>query len=178
MYIRIISFGTNWWAMHEGDMHDPFCFRRQAAYFNAAALLCGRRLHHSAIFPGQIRFNARSGFDPEFFKRALGKTFLCTGPSQIAGKCHLLFVRQAKGVQPNSSLVTLNSSDHGAIEFDRVGWKSTNVQPISISKRASRYEAMLLLGDGDWVHSDLGRWRLDPDGSRLVLEESDSGVCR
>ena len=178
MYVRVISFGTNWWAMHSGDIGNPFCFRKQTAYFNAAALLCGRRLHHSAIFPGQIRFNARSGFDPEFSTRALGKTFLCTGPSQEGGKSHLLFVQPAKGMRPDASLVTLNSFDHGAIAFDQVGWRSAKVQPISISQRASRFEAMLLLAHGDWVQSDLGRWRMDAAGSRLVLAESNARGSR
>ena len=145
MYVRVISFGTNWWMMHARGKNDSFCFRREAAYFNAAGLLCGRRLHHSAIFRGQIRFNASSGFNPEFTARAIGKTFLCAGPSQVGGKCHLLFVRSAKGMRPETSLVTLNSADHGAIAFDRTGWKSANVQPISVSQRAFRYEAMLLL---------------------------------
>ena len=85
MYVRVISFGTNWWMMHPSNTDDPYCFRRRAAYFNAAALKSGRRLHHSAIYPGQIRFNTQSGFDPEFPSRAIGKTFLCSGPDQFAG---------------------------------------------------------------------------------------------
>jgi len=178
MYIRLISFGTNWWAMRSGDTSDPFCFRRQSAYFNAAALMSGRRLRHSALYPGQIRFNAKSGFDPEFSSRAIGKIFLCKGPLQVAGKCHLLLIRPAKGMRPDSSLVTLNSSDHGAIAFDQLGWKSAKVQPVSVSQRAFRYEAMLLMGDQDWVQSDLGRWRVDPSGCRLVLAETDEGASR
>ena len=42
MYIRVISFGTNWWAMHSRDTNDPFCFRRKAAYFNAAGPYVGK----------------------------------------------------------------------------------------------------------------------------------------
>ena len=82
MHIRVISFGTNWWAMRSSDVNDPFCFRRKAAYFNAAGLMSGRRLHHSAIFPGQIRFNAKSGFDPEFPLRAAWQdiSLLCATP--------------------------------------------------------------------------------------------------
>ena len=88
MHIRVISFGTNWWAMRSNDVNDPFCFRRKAAYFNAAGLMSGRRLHHSAIFPGQIRFNAKSGFDPEFPLRAVGRTFLCSAAhANSPGRC-------------------------------------------------------------------------------------------
>jgi hypothetical protein len=87
MHIRVISFGTNWWAMRSNDVNDPFCFRRKAAYFNAAGLMSGRRLHHSAIFPGQIRFNAKSGFDPEFPLRALARHFLALPHANSPGKC-------------------------------------------------------------------------------------------
>ena len=146
-----------------------------AAWFNAAALLAGRRLHHSAIYPGQVRFNSKSGFDPEFPLRAIGKTFLCSGPRQFEGKTHLLFARPAAGMTPDAYLVTLNSTDHGAIRFDKSGWKSARVQPISISLHDPRYEAILLFGEQDWVESDLGRWWIEPSASRLVLADEGNG---
>ncbi len=176
MYIRVISFGTNWWAMRSHDTSDPLCFRRRAAYFNAAALMSGRRLHHSAIFPGQIRFNAKSGFDPEFPLRALGKTFLCSAPRQFAGKMHLLFERCTGEKMPDAYLVTLKSAEHGAIQFTKPGWKSAGVRPISISLRGQRYEAMLLFGPGDWVESDLGRWQVDQAECQIRLNEVSEGV--
>lgn len=175
MYIRVISFGTNWWAMHSDDADDPFCFRRRAAWFNAAALLLGRRLHHCAVYSGQVRFNSRSGFDPEFPLRAIGKTFLCSGPRQLAGRTHLLFARPAAEMTPDAYLVTLNSTDHGAIRFDRRRWKSARVQPISISLRGPRYEAILLFGEQDWVESDLGRWRVESSACRLMLAGEGNG---
>lgn len=172
MYIRIISFGTNWWAMHSHDTGDPYCFRRKAAYFNAAALMSGCRVHHSAIFPGQVRFNSKSGFDPEFPMRAIGKTFQCSQPRSFSGKMHLLFERRVAKVQPDAFLVTLRSSEHGAIKFAKSGWKSAGVHPISISMRGHRYEAMLLLGVRDWVESDLGCWRIDDAGCRILLSST------
>ena len=178
MYVRVISFGSNWWAMHPGNADDPFCFRRRAAYFNAAAVRCGRRLHHSAIFAGQVRFNSTSGFDPEFAMRAVGRTFLCTEPTQRSGKCHLLFSRPAPQRCAEASLVTLNSADHGAVVFAEAGWKSPDVQPISISQRAFRYEAMLLMSGDSWVESELGRWQLSASGDRLVLAECSHGAKR
>ena len=69
--------------MHSREVEDPLCFVRKAAYFNAAALRFGRRLHHSTSFPGQIRFNSKSGFNPEFRSRAIGKTFVSPGPKQV-----------------------------------------------------------------------------------------------
>ncbi len=44
MLVRIISFGTNWWAAHSSDLNDSMCFRRNAAWFNSAGLKYGRRL--------------------------------------------------------------------------------------------------------------------------------------
>ena len=176
MRVRVISFGTNWWAMHSAEESDPYRFRRGAAYFNAAALMCGRRLHHSAVFSGQIRFNATSGFDPEFPRRAIGRTFLCSGPNQIAGKLHLLFERLAAKGSPEAYLATLNSTDHGVISFNRPGWKSPGVQPVSISLRCRRYEAMLLMGVADWISSDLGRWKVDAALNRLALVDCGGGV--
>ena len=178
MYIRVISFGTNWWAMHSRDTNDPLCFRRKAAYFNAAALMSGRRLHHSAIFPGQIRFNSKSGFDPEFPLRAVGKTFLCSPPRQFAGKMHLLFERRAADVTPDAYMATLKSAEHGAIPFAKPGWKSAGVRPISISLHGQRYEAMLLFGSGDWVQSELGRWQVDQKRCRVWLDEIGEGALR
>ena len=176
MYVRVISFGTNWWMMHPSDTGDPYCFRRRAAYFNAAALKSGRRLHHSAIYPGQIRFNTQSGFDPEFPSRAIGKTFLCSGPNEFAGKVHLLFKQLVKDVHPDGYLVALNSMEHGLIRFRKPGWMSVGVQPISISMRGLRFEAMLLIRAGDWIESDLGRWRVNANGTGLSLSSSQDGA--
>ena len=178
MYVRVVSFGTNWWAMNSHDTSDPYCFRRRAAWFNAAALMSGRRLHHSAIFPGRIRFNSKSGFEPEFPMRAIGKTFLCSEPRQFVGKMHLLFERHATGMTPEAYLVSFRSSEHGSIQFAKPGWKSAGVRPISISLRGQRYEAMLLFGDQDWVKSDLGRWQVDQILCRIRLGDSSEGASR
>jgi hypothetical protein len=140
--------------------------------------MSGRRLHHSAIFPGQVRFNSKSGFDPEFPLRAIGKTFLCSGPRQFVGKMHLLFERRAVGTVPDGYLVTLKSAEHGAIQFAKPGWKSAGVQPISISLRGEKYEAMLLLGGGDWVESDLGRWQVDQGRCGISLDCANEGAFR
>ena len=178
MRVRVVSFGTNWWAMNSHDTSDPYCFRRRTAWFNAAALMSGSRLRHCAIFPGQVRFNSKSGFDPEYPLRAVGKTFLCSGPRQFAGKMHLLFERRAAGTVPDAYLVTLKSAEHGAIPFAKPGWKSAGVRPISISLHGEKYEAMLLFGNGDWVESDLGRWFVDQSGCRIRLNIVREGALR
>jgi hypothetical protein len=82
---------------------------------------------------------------------------------------HLLFERRSTEMAPDVYLVTLKSTEHGAIQFSKPGWKSAGVRPISISLRGQRYEAMLLFGNGDWVESDLGRWLVDQSGFRIRL---------
>lgn len=171
MYVRVISFGTNWWTMHSDDTDDPLRFRRKAAYFNAAALMSGRRLHHSALVPGQVRFNSKSGLDPEFPQRSVGKVFLCSELRQFQRKTHLLIERPAKSVKPDAYLVTINSEQHGDIDFEDPEWKSPGVQPVSISRRGERYEAMLLLRRQDWVATSFGSWKVDPGAGRLVLAD-------
>lgn len=177
MHIRIISFGSNWWSMHSRNTDDPYCFRRRAAYFNAAALLSGRRLHHCAVYPGQVRFNQSSGFHPEFPARAIGRTFVSPGPRSYNGKMHLLFTSLADKCSPDAYLMTVNSAEHGAVAFTKPGWKSQGAQPISVSLRADRFEAMLLLGISDWIESDMGRWQISADGRRLVLACNRKGAA-
>jgi hypothetical protein len=79
---------------------------------------------------------------------------------------------------PDACLVTLKSSEHGAIQFAKPGWKSPGVSPISISLRGNKYEAMLLFGDQDWVESDLGRWQVDRAGCRIRLSVVREGALQ
>jgi len=169
MRVRIISFGTNWWAMHSRDLDDPYCFRRRAAWFNSAGLKCGRRLRLSWVFPGQIRFNRTSGFQSEFPSRSVGRTFLCSGPSLLDGRTHLLFSRLLRDPVPDCYLVTVNERSHGQISFRSPAWMSAGVRPISISLRGQRYEAMLLMGPEDWIETELGRWLVWRETGRLML---------
>jgi hypothetical protein len=91
---------------------------------------------------------------------------------------HLLIERRASETMPDAYLVTLRSSEHGAMQFGKPGWKSAGVSPISISLRGPRYEAMLLFGDQDWVESDLGRWQVDQRQCRIRLSDVVEGAIR
>jgi hypothetical protein len=84
----------------------------------------------------------------------------------------MLFARPASNATPEAYLATLNLSDHGSIQFDQPGWRSPGVRPISISLRGPRYEAILLMGEKDWIETDLGRWQVDPSKCRLLLSEA------
>lgn len=171
MHIRVIGLGSNWWDVNSGDTLDPFCFRRRVAWFNSAGLKSGRRLRLCWVYPGHIRFNQSSGFDPEHPMRSLGKTFLSKGPVKLSGRTHLLLSRDARApLIPDRYLVTVRAHQHGHISFVYRGWMSDGAQPISVSLRGSSFEAMLLLGQEDWIKTDVGTWVISLDGQRLVLE--------
>ncbi len=169
MRVRVISFGTNWWAMHSRDLNDPYCFHRRVAWFNSAGLKYGSRLRLCWVLPGHIRFNQTSGFHPEYPLRSIGKTFLCSGPNRQRGRTHLLFARSLGGTETDSYLVTVTDASNGRISFTSPAWRSAGVQPISVSLRGPRYEAMLLMGSRDWIRTDLGTWLIHAKTERLVL---------
>jgi len=177
MRIRVISFGTNWWAVHSDNLDDPFCFRRHAAWFNSAGLRFGRRLRLCWVYPGQVRFNQKSGFDPEHPMRSVGRTFLSHGPTTMQGRTHLLLSHLVQNKDtPDRYLVTLSAKHHGHISFASRHWMSEGAQPISVSLRGSSFEAMLLLGETDWITTDLGTWAISRDGRSFTLQTSESGT--
>ena len=170
MRVRIIGLGTNWWAAHSRDLNDPFSFRRNAAWFNSSGLKYGRRLRMCWAFPGQVRFNVTSNFDPDQPLRSVGRTFECSGPNFLNGRMHLLFRIPANNNAPDHFLVTINERTHGCISFATSAWRSTGVHPISVSVRGARYEAMVLIGATDWIQTELGRWALSADMCRFELK--------
>lgn len=161
MHVRMISFGSNWWAARrEGE---------PPAWFNSAGLKHGRRIDFCWICKGQIRFNRSSGFHPEFRHRTIGHTFICDGPKIHDGRIHLLVKQKASPCVPDAYLVTVTDCLHGQISFENPDWSSPTVQPISISRKRERYEAVLLLGADDWLKSSVGRWQISRDAGGLVI---------
>ena len=172
MRIRIVSLGTNWWSAHSPNVADPFCLRRTAAWFNSAGLKFGNRLRLCWVYPGHIRFNQTSGFNPEFPLRTLGKSFECSGPNRVDGRSHILFARPAaQESEPDQYLVTFAERLCGPIHFNRPNWKSDDVQLVSASVRRDRYEVMALIDQHSWIASSLGFWSLSQDRTRLVLAD-------
>jgi hypothetical protein len=175
MIVRILSCGVNWWAMHSRNLDDPYCFRRKPVYFNTTGLMYGRRLRDCQIYPGLLRFNRTSQFDPEFVERLPGKTFEAAPPTLYGGKVRVLFQFPATGQTPDAYLVTLHPETHGGIEFHRKCWKSPGLRTIAVSKQRDRYEAMLLMEPSDWVMTDRGRWEISPGLGRLELKPKEEG---
>jgi hypothetical protein len=174
MRVRIIGLGTNWWAAHSRDLNDPFCYRRNAAWFNSAGLMYGRRLRMCWAFAGQIRFNLTSSFDPDRPQRSIGKTFECSGPNLFDGRMHLLVRLPPTKTLPIAFLSRSTSVRMGTYRSQPAHGDRDGVQPISVSVRGARYESMVLMSATDWIETDLGRWILSADGRRIELETGTS----
>ena len=42
MSIKVLGFGSNWWARFGHDPLDRYRFTRHAAYFNSTGVRCGK----------------------------------------------------------------------------------------------------------------------------------------
>ena len=171
MIVRILSCGSHWWGMRSKDLDDPLCFRRNPSYFNTTTLMHGRRSRECHIYPGQLRFNRTSGFDPGFVERLPGRTFRTSGPDIYGGKIHLLFQLPAIGETPDAYVVTLHPETHGAIQFRNRNWRSLGLQPIAVSKQRERYEAMVLIQPGQWIETTTGRWGINDTTGHFELHQ-------
>lgn len=164
MRVRMISFGSNWWAGRSAGRHP--------AWFNSAGIRHGSRIDHNWIWTGQVRFNRSSGFHPEFHLRAVGATFASEIPKIYGGRTHLLVTKRCPVAEPDEYLVTVTDGVQGQILFDSPDWSSPGVQPISISQKKTRFEAMLLMRPDAWIKSGLGVWKIASDGHTLSLVDA------
>lgn len=177
MSVKILEFGSNWWARFGRDREDPHRYTQHAAYFNSAGIRCANKVRRHWVLPGVVRFNGVGDFNPHFPGRSLGETYWCTDPVVSCGGNRVLFIRRAtKNTIPDHYLVVVSSDRHGALDFRSTGWKSQSVWPISLSQLRHKQEALLLMGAEDWVCSTLGFWRLVvrpglPNGELMELAE-------
>jgi hypothetical protein len=161
MPVKVISFGSNWWARFGRDIHDRYRFTRRAAYFNSTGLRSGSKVRRYWIVPGLLRFNGAGDFNPQFPDRAIGATFECADLTFAFGGNRLLFVRRIRNCRlPDYYLLALASERCGAFDCRNSGWKSESVVPIAVSQHRDRAEALLLMRPGDWVKTSLGIWQL------------------
>ena len=161
MLVRVLNFGTNWWARFGRDVEDPHRFTRHAAYYNSTGVRCGRKVQRHWVTSGLIRFNGVGDFNPNLPNRAIGQTFVCSDLTQAFGGNRLLF--QSKAPQPafpDCYLVVVSSGVHGQIDFASSVWKSVLIKIIATSQLRDKQEAMLLMRAGDWVQTSTGFWQL------------------
>jgi hypothetical protein len=160
MLVKILEFGSNWWARFSRDPQDRYRYTKHAAYFNSTGVRCGSKMRRYWIVPGLIRFNGVGDFNPQFPKRAVGEVFECTDPVFARGGNRVLFRRKvAKSCRPDYFLLAVSSDRFGALRFEG-SERSGSLTPIAASQIGEKQEAMLLMKAGDWVRSTLGVWQL------------------
>ena len=174
MLVKVLSFGTNWWARFGRDPRDPWRFTRHAAYYNSTGVRCGRKVRRHWIVSGLIRFNGVGGFNPHLPNRSIGHTFRCSDLTVACGGNRLLFDRKvSESDVPECYLVVVTSDLHGRMDFDSGEWKSPSAAVIAASQLREAQEAMLLMQPGHWVRTNCGFWRLTAtadERSQVLLE--------
>jgi hypothetical protein len=167
MLVKILGFGSNWWARYGHDPEDRYRYSRHAAYFNSAGLRCGSRVRRHWIVPGLLRFNGVGDFNPHFPSRSLGKTFECTDLVFAHGGNRLLFRRRAlHSAPPDYFLTAVSSERFGFFNPTHSDWKSATVLSIAVSSLRDQQEALLLMKAGDWIRTELGFWQLTPSHTK------------
>jgi hypothetical protein len=161
MLVKILEFGSNWWARFGRDPHDRYRYTRHAAYFNSTGVRCGSKMRRYWLVPGLIRFNGVGDFNPQFPSRALGEIFECTDLVFACGGNRVLFRRKVgRSCRPDYFLSVVSSGRFGPVSFETSDWKSASLIPIAVSHIRETQEAMLLMRAGDWIRSTLGIWQL------------------
>ena len=100
MLVKILGFGSNWWARFGRDPQDRYRYTRHAAYFNSAGVRCGNKMRRHWVVPGLLRFNGLGDFNPQFPNRAVGKTFECADLIFALGGNRVLFTRRVAHSAP------------------------------------------------------------------------------
>jgi hypothetical protein len=160
MLVKILEFGSNWWARFGRDPHDRYRYTKHAAYFNSTGVRCGNKMRRYWVVPGLIRFNGEGDFNPHFPSRAVGEIFECSDLVFARGGNRVLFRRKvAKSCRPDYFLLVVSSDRFGALRFEG-SKRSESPTLIAVSHIGEEQEAMLLMKAGDWVRSALGVWQL------------------
>jgi hypothetical protein len=175
MLVKILEFGSNWWARFGHGPQDRYRYTKHAAYFNSTGVRCGSKMRRYWLVPGLIRFNGVGDFNPQFPSRAVGEIFECTDLVFAYGGNRVLFRRRvAQSCRPDYFLSVVSSGRFGALSLERSDGRSELPIPIAVSHIGEEQEAMLLMKAGDWVRSALGMWQLRvarnlPHGAALEL---------
>jgi len=160
MLVKILEFGSNWWARFGRNPHDRYRYTRHAAYFNSTGVRCGNKMRRYWVVPGLIRFNGVGDFNPHFPSRAVGEVFECSDLVFARGGNRVLFRRRvAKSCRPDYFLLVVSSGRFGTLRFEGSD-RSGSPTPIAVSHIGEEQEAMLLMKEGDRVRSGLGIWQL------------------
>ncbi len=180
MIVKVLQFGSNWWARFGREGKDKY-HPKHTAYYNSTGLLCGSKMRPYWVIRGLIRFNGVGDFNPSHSSRSVGKVFECSGLNHACGGNRLLFGRRVStDTVPDRYLAVISSVRFGIFDFLSPTWKSPLVDVIAASDRRSRkgirQEALLLMPRNGWVVSTTGTCKLSfgnefPHGVALQIEE-------
>ena len=98
MLVKILEFGSNWWARFGRDPHDRYRYTKHAAYFNSTGVRCGSKMRRYWVVPGLIRFNGVGDFNPQFPEPR------CRGDLRMHRSC-LCARRQSSAVSTESRTI-------------------------------------------------------------------------
>lgn len=161
MLVKILSFGCNWWSRFGRDRGDRLRYTKHAAFYNSAGIRCGNKVRRHWVIPGLLRFNGSGDFNPHFPNRALGRIFSCTEPTFAYGGNRIVLNKAVSGCSTAACyLIALTNERLGAFDFGSATWRSDGVHPIAATQLRDKQEALVLMRVGDWVSSEIGRWRL------------------
>jgi hypothetical protein len=177
MSVKILGFGSSWWARFGRNPDDPWRFTGHAAYYNSAGVRCGNKVRRHWIVPGLVRFNGVGDFNPHFPNRSIGRIFQCADLAFAYGGTRVfLAARLPTAELPDRYLAIISSERHGNVDFSDPGSKSETTLPVAVSELRGRQEALMLMEPGDWIRSSLGVWQLGgsadlPNDASLKLVE-------
>ncbi len=175
MLISILGFGSIWSRRVARLAPDVGIRRPDAAYYNTTGVPVGARIRNRPRVYGVARFNANSGFRPDWLPRMISKVFDCEPPSVWGGHNTVLFKRLLNGPEvPAAYLVTVTAEQVGRLVGDTGAWLHDDAQLISFSECGERQELMLVMPAYAWLRGTLGTFFLEPSPrrrwiARLVL---------
>ena len=166
MLVKVLNFGTNWWARSGSEPQNTDRLDRHAVHYNSTGIRCGGKIRRHWITSGLLRLNGVLDFSFMQPERSAQQTFVCSDLTyQFGGNRLLLKSKCAKSAAPDSYLVVVSSEKHGWIDVGSKAWKSVFSRVIAMSQLRDVQEAMLLMQATDWIQTSSGFWQLQPQGN-------------
>ena len=169
MLVAVTGFGSVWRHRFGKNADDARRFAR-AVYYNTTGVVIEDKVRQRTRICGYARFDAVSGFNPNFPSRTINRVFECGEPSVWMGYNKLLFKRLFMGDgRPDCFLAVAGSELTGRLAVGTEGWRSTDTWLLSLSESPQQQEAMLLMPAHGWIRGELGRFVLQPSEQRSSI---------
>ena len=174
MRVAVIGFGSVW--RHRLGRQARPGHRAQPVYYNTTGITVNGNVRQRPQICGYARFDVVGGFDPNYPSKMIGRIFECAEPTVCMGSNKLLFKRILNtDERTDRFLICVTSALVGQLAVGKQGWRSGDSWLLSFSECAGQQESMLLMSIGQWVHTSLGLFVLEPcrrndSQARLVLQ--------